>query len=210
MSGYNWLEGKSIVFLGDSVTAESRSNYISLFLNRLSQEIDASKVGVINSGVDSNTVLDVIDRVPDVVDEYNPDIVSIFVGINDSKIFHYIKRPLLSPELFTESYQSLIDRINVTRKRVFLLITPPRLLFEEINESNYLDDYWYWIPSEYEKYVQGIRYIATSNNYLLADAYTAFINDRSNKRLFYDDGVHPNIYGHQLIAKEIANALFRK
>ncbi len=210
MSGYSWLEGKSIVFLGDSVTAERRSNYISLFLNKLSEEIDTSKVGVINSGVDSNTVLDVLDRVPDVLYESNPDIVSIFVGINDSKVFHHIKKPLLSPELFKESYQLLIDRINVKRKRTFLLITPPRLLFEEIDKSNFLDDYWYWIPSQYEKYIQAIEDVASANDCLLVDVYKAFIGNRSNKRLFYEDGVHPNIYGHKIIAEEIANALLRK
>lgn len=202
-----WLEGKTIVFLGDSITADNKSNYVSLFLDNLTESIDVSKLRILNFGVDSSSVLDMFDRSPDVLDECKPDLISIFLGVNDSKIFHHVNKPLISPLVFKESYEMLVDRLAVGGRKKFLLITPPLLMFEEIRSGNYLDDYWYWIPAEYEKYVQAVRDIASDRKLFLADVYDAFKVNKKKNRLFYEDGVHPNIYGHKIIASEIVKSL---
>ncbi len=54
----------------------------------------------------------------------------------------------------------------------------------EIKSSGYFDDYRYWIPALYEKYIVEIKNIAIKGKYL--------------------------IYGHQIIANKIITSQYRK
>ena len=203
-----WLEGKHIAFLGDSITADLKCNYVSLFIERLSENIDAASVAIVNSGVDSSSVVDALDRLPDVLIENDPDILVVFVGVNDSKIFRHINRPLLTISAFERGYRSLLDRADVGRVRLKVLLTLPPLLFESIKNGDLLANYWYWIPSEYMKYVEVIRKLGRSPNRVVADVYRQFKSRNCDqKQLFQVDGVHPNVYGHRLIADAILQAL---
>jgi lysophospholipase L1-like esterase len=202
-SNADWLLGKTIAFIGDSVTADSRSNFVTLLAESLSEQLDISKVVFVNSGVDSSSVADALDRIPDVLIDSDPDLFIIFLGINDSKIFHFIDKPLLTPEVFKETYINMLMRIDSHKTNRKILVTPPPLLFDEINKGNFLRNYWYWIPSDYEKYITAIKEIGKQFNASIADVYSAFKDDRSGHRLFYQDGVHPNIYGHKIIAAQI-------
>lgn len=206
----DWLLGKTIVFIGDSVTADSRSNFVTLLTESLSDQIDYTKVNIVNSGVDSSSVVDALDRIPDVLMDNDPDLFIILLGINDSKIFHYINKPLLTPEVFKETYINVLMRIDAYKINRKILVTPPPLLFDEINEGSLLHNYWYWIPSDYEKYITIIQEIGRQFNASVADVYHAFKEDRSGHRLFYQDGVHPNIYGHKIIATQILNKILNE
>jgi lysophospholipase L1-like esterase len=130
----------------------------------------------------------------------------IFIGINDSKIFHFINRPLIDVEVFKESYAAFLKRADVPRKRKKILINLPPLLFDQIREGDYLKDFWYWDSKLYAKYNRAIRDLAKDHDCLVADIHSVFENE-NKVNLFNDDGVHPNIYGHQLIANEVLKAL---
>jgi len=130
---YSWFKGKKIAFIGDSVTADLTGNYVTMVADRLASLLDASSIEIINSGVDSSSVLDALDRLPDVLIESDPDVFVFFLGINDSKIFRQIDRPLLSSTEFEKSYTSLLDLADAERQRLKILVTIPPLLFEKIN-----------------------------------------------------------------------------
>ncbi|MBI5824616.1 MAG: hypothetical protein HZB18_11355 [Chloroflexi bacterium] len=49
--------------------------------------------------------------------------------------------------------------------------------------------------------------MASDRKLFLADVYDAFKVNKKKNRLFYEDGVHPNIYGHKIIASEIVKSL---
>ena len=203
----DWLLGKTIAFIGDSVTADSRSNFVTLITEALSERIDITKVNIVNSGIDSSSVVDALDRIPDVLLDNDPDLFIIFLGINDSKIFRYINKPLLPLEVFRATYINMLLRIDAKKANRKILVTPPPLLFDEINNGSFLRDYWYWVPSDYEKYISVIKEIGKQFKSSIADVYNAFKEDKSGCRLFYQDGVHPNIYGHKIIASQILNII---
>jgi lysophospholipase L1-like esterase len=204
---FSWLEHKKIAFVGDSVTADLRSNYVTLTMNGLAEQIDASSLTVINSGVDSSSAVEALDRAPELLIEDDPDVIVVFLGINDSKIFRSIDRPLITSDLFTESYRSLLDCLDHNRLRRKVLVTPPPLLFDEILSGDFLKDYWYWTPSSYLEYVVAIRELANRPDSALADVYSAFERHKGRNRLFGEDGVNPNIYGHRIIAASVLDAL---
>jgi|ERR1039458_6785002 lysophospholipase L1-like esterase len=207
----NWgpFLGRSVAFIGDSLTSESRVNYVSLFLNELATYIDLTGVRVVNSGIDSSSVFDALDRVPDLVLEHDPDTVFILLGINDSKIFRRIDKPLVDLPVFGKAYQRLLELLDVRRMRKKVLVTPPPLLFGEIDKGAMLADYWYWNESEYELYVNSICAAAGLPGVYVADVFKAFHQYTGAHRLFYEDGVHPNVYGHKIIAETLINVAKR-
>ena len=203
----NLLDMK-LCFVGDSITAEKRSNYVTLVLDILSDRVDLSQFRITNAGVDSSTIINALDLVPDILLEEDPDIFVIFIGVNDTKIFRRIDRPLIPITLFEESYSALLSRIDADRLRHKVLVTIPPPLFDEIINGEFLANYWYWDSSMYVEYVDCIRRVADKHNCIIAEVYEAFKHaNNGGKRLFYDDGVHPNIYGHKVIAGEIVTAL---
>ena len=197
-----------LCFVGDSITAEKRSNYVTLVLDMLSETVDISRIKIANVGIDSCSIINALDLIPDILLEEDPDIFVIFIGVNDSKIFRRIDRPLIPVTLFEESYSALLSRIDADRLRHKVLVTIPPLLFDEIEKGEFLANYWYWDPSMYSGYVDCIRRLANKHNCIIANVHEAFKHaNNGGKRLFYEDGVHPNIYGHKVIAGEIVTAL---
>jgi lysophospholipase L1-like esterase len=195
--------GRSVAFIGDSLTAESRVNYVSLFLDRVAAHIDLTKLCVVNSGVDSSSVFDALDRVPELDIEHDPDTVFILLGINDSKIFRRINEPLVDLQVFGKAYKRLLELLDARRARKKVLITPPPLLFGEIDKGAILAEYWRWDERDYERYVDIIRATAGSPGVYVADVFEAFRQYTGEHRLYYEDGVHPNAYGHRIIAETL-------
>ena len=140
---FSWLADTTIAFIGDSITADGRSNYVSLLMSTLSDHVDASGVNVVNAGVDSSSVIDALDRLPDILLEHDPDVCVFFLGVNDSKIFHGIEKPLLSVNMYKDGYAHLLDAADKGRSRTKVLLTIPPLLFDEIKTGTFLANYWY-------------------------------------------------------------------
>ncbi|MCJ7507582.1 MAG: SGNH/GDSL hydrolase family protein [candidate division Zixibacteria bacterium] len=206
---YIWLKNKKIVFIGDSITADKISNYVTLTLNKLAEQIDVTSVKFANYGMDSFSIHDALDIIPEIMIEENPDVFIILIGVNDSKIFRHLNRPLIAPNIFKDSYASLLNRIDATGgSRYKVLVTLPALLFEEIELGDLLSEYWYWKPTQYLEYIKVIRDFGKREKCMIADVFESFKLEQSEgNRLFYDDGVHPNIYGHRIIAEEVVKAL---
>jgi lysophospholipase L1-like esterase len=199
-------EEKTIAFLGDSITADMRHNYISMFLHKLSEHINIENISIINSGVDSSSIFDATDRVPELFDENsNIDILVVFIGVNDSKIFYGIDKPLVSPALYREKYCDLIKLVKSKNPDIkIILMTLPCLLFDKIKNGNFLSNYWYWDVNEYEAYNGIIRDICCDFNLVLANIFDAFSKKaESLSELFTSDGVHPNSKGHLLISEKL-------
>lgn len=197
------LQRSSIVFFGDSITADTRANYISLLFSALEEQRDTSSVEVVTSAIDSSTIFCVLDRLPDLLIEHEPSIVSLFVGINDSKRFRYIDRPLVPVDAFEYGLSAFFDRAKVnwgTTK--FLVMGLPPLCFDKIRQGEFLSEYWYWDEDEYAEYNRRIQKVAkyAKARFVDLDAVYGKAGGR-RESLFISDGVHPNIKGHRLIAQ---------
>lgn len=207
-SSLAWLKGKRLAFIGDSITAELRWNYVTLVVDRIADQVDVGTMTIVNSGVDSSSILDALDRLPEVLIEHDPEVLVVFVGVNDSKIFRSTGQPLMPPKVFAESYANFLDQVDHIMVRRKVLVTPPPLLFKEIEAGDLLKDYWYWEPTLYMEYIKAIRKLEIRPSCVIADAYMSFSKQSVERnRLFDVDGVHPSIYGHRLIADVVLNAL---
>lgn len=200
-----------VIFLGDSITqqgAELDIGFISLLKNYLSQ----SDFELIGKGISGNKISDLLVRYKKDVLDLNPDIVFIYIGIND--VWHKYDFGTGSDiDIYEKGLRKIISDISSSGSKI-VLCTPTVIgentgdfelgnkfkdvqtmdkmnrdldLFSEVVEK---------LSSEYSTELLDLRkvfmdYISTNNP-----------NNNSSGILTYD-GVHLNKQGNTLIANEM-------
>ena len=187
---------ESWLFLGDSIGAADNS-FADQLIDRL------GRVNAVNSSVDSSNIFDILDRVQELLpDEAFANFV-IFVGVNDSKIFDHLHKPLVEEALFEEKYGDLLARLEVTPCTIYMCGLP-NLMFDHISASGILHDRWTWDPSKYERYSTIIEELAgKQENRHFVNLEGTFLTAPNRDKLFGPDGVHPSSDGHTRIADAI-------
>jgi len=127
--------------------------------------------------------------------EFNPDIVFIMLGTNDSK---QQNRVYLN-EYFESDYKELIQSFRTTNKetRIILLLPVP---------SFYKDSTSIWDPIIKNKIIPLTQKIAFDTNSEVIDLYQLFI-DHPN---LLPDGIHPSSLGATIIAKRLFETMYFK
>ncbi len=192
-----------ILFQGDSITDgnRGRSSDLNHILGHGYQYIIACKYGAllaernltfINRGVSGNKVSDLLLRWQKDINELNPDILSILIGVNDLNSG-------VSPEQFEQEYDELLSKTVSALPKVKLVLGEPFGLPTGAKKANW------------EKYqAQLAAYQAVVNK--LGEKYHApvvhyqKVFEDAVKRVHAEywiwDGVHPTFSGHQLMADE--------
>lgn len=174
--------------------------------NMLSKKTRIENINILNSGIDSSNIFDAIDRIPELFSENAKiNLIFIFIGVNDSKRFHGLEKPLVPINVYREKYKDLLNLIKIKDSETqIILINLPYLVFDKIKDSELMKNYWYWDINEYELYNKSILELAKIDNLRVVDIFNSFRNNLPNLSSFYtNDGVHPNAKGHQLIAENI-------
>jgi len=120
---------------------------------------------------------------------YNPDIIIIKLGTNDSKPINW------NEELFKEDYQSMIDtfRSLPSNPDIFLCLPVPAYQIRwGINDSTITAGV---IPT--------VQSLAEENQLQVIDLYSAL----ADMPELFPDGIHPNEKGAALMAESIAEVL---
>ncbi len=192
-----------ILFQGDSITDGNRGRNSDLnhILGHGYQYIIACKYGAllaernltfINRGVSGNKVSDLLLRRQKDINELNPDILSILIGVNDLNSG-------VSSEQFEQQYDELLSKTVSALPKVKLVLGEPFGLPTGAKKANW------------EKYqAQLAAYQAVVNK--LGEKYHApvvhyqKVFEDAVKRVHAEywiwDGVHPTFSGHQLMADE--------
>lgn len=192
--------GRRIIFLGDSITQEGAAagGYIDELEETLrSQGLD-DQWELVGAGIPGNKVCDLRRRLDaDVLDE-RPDIVVIYVGIND--VWH--KRTLgagTEAQAFKATYQGMIDTLKAHSIRTVLCT--PSVIGERPDGSNPQDE-------DLDHYSNIVRDLARSSHLPIIDLRNAFrahlvINNPEHKDagILTTDGVHLNAAGNRLVAE---------
>jgi len=198
-----------ILFLGDSVAAETAIGFVPMTVRILSDTVDVS-VSSVNSSVPSSNVLDLLDRVQELLPtQTDPFAVAcILVGINDSKILAQFHEPLVPLALFGSRLRMLVERLEGTGSTVALCGLPD-LHFARIEANKALREFWYWKPEDYHAYNAVIRDLAgASHTRAFVDLDAAFKAGQADlDMLFGPDGVHPSALGHAVIADAVSAGL---
>jgi len=190
---------EKIVFFGDSITeyAVQPAGFITLMQQRLKAENKDSQFELAGAGIGGNKIYDLYLRYEDDVLTKNPDVVVIWVGVND--VWH--KRMFGTGtdwDKFGRFYGALIKKLQA--KNIKVLICTPASVGEKTDYSNELD-------GDLNKYSNIIRDIAKQYNCELFDFRAIFHeynlkNNPQNKDsgILTKDGVHLNDEGNKQVA----------
>ena len=189
---------KRIIFFGDSITQQgvSKKGYITLS----KQSLDSTKYDVLGAGIGGNKVYDLYLRLEDDVLNKKPDLVVIYVGIND--VWHkQSSHTGTDYDKYLKFYQALINKIQGVGSKVVLVT--PSVVGEKKDGTNELD-------ADLNKYAAGIRELAAKNNLPVCDLRKIFTEyeaknntEDKEKGVLTVDRVHLNETGNKLVADEL-------
>ncbi|HEV3250174.1 MAG TPA: GDSL-type esterase/lipase family protein, partial [Puia sp.] len=191
-----------IVFFGDSITQAGvkPGGYITKMKEALEQKGLASQYDLVGAGIGGNKVYDLYLRMEDDVLSQNPEVVVIWVGVND--VWHKQSYGTgTDPDKFEKFYIAILKKLQARNIRVF--ICTPSTIGEKTDFTNQQD-------GDLNKYSQIIRNIAKNNNCGLIDLREIFHTyemknnpENKDKGILTVDGVHLNDQGNQLVADKM-------
>ena len=197
---------KRIVFFGDSITAAAvkPGGYIVKLDSMIALQSKTEQYELIGAGVSGNKVYDLYLRMEEDVLAKDPDIVVIYIGVND--VWH--KRTSgtgTDPDKFEKFYQAIINKLKA--KKINVILCTPAVIGEKTDFSNQLD-------GDLNEYSRIIRNIAGKNSLPVVDLRKSFLDynlknntDNRDKTVLTTDGVHLNAKGNQLVADEMWKVL---
>ncbi len=192
---------KKIIFFGDSITQMGikPGGYITQMDSMIKKEgIDNYQLE--GAGIGGNKVYDLYLRMDADVLAKNPDIVFIYVGIND--IWHKVTHGTgTDPDKFEVFYKAIIKKL--TDKKIKVILCTPTVIGERNDYSNQQD-------GELNMYSNIIRNIAQKQSIPVCDLRTAFVkylqeNNPTNqeKGILTVDKVHLNDKGNVIVAQQM-------
>ncbi len=195
-----------IIFFGDSITQAGvqPKGYITDLQDMLTKQGKAADYELIGKGIGGNKVYDLYLRMDDDVLALKPDVVVIYVGVND--VWHKSSFGTgTDPDKFVKFYEAIIRKIQAGGSKVVLCT--PAAIGEKTDFSNAQD-------GDLNAYSQLIRDLAARQNLPLVDLRKAFLdynlkNNAGNKDrgVLTNDRVHLNDLGNQFVADQMWAAL---
>ncbi len=198
-----------VIFFGDSITElgvkkDKYTGYVLKMDSMLKEEKKNDRYELIGSGISGNKVYDLYLRLEEDVLSKNPDIVVIYVGVND--VWH---KTLLGTgtdaDKFEKFYLAILKKLK--EKNIKAILCTPAVVGEKTDMTNQLD-------GDLNRYSNMIRDMAKSNNLPLVDLRQKFLdynkaNNPTNqeKNILTYDRVHLNEKGNQLVADEMWKAV---
>lgn len=191
-----------ILFQGDSITDCNRINvnrglgdgYVYLISKVLSDHV------VINKGISGNRISDLKKRWKKDAIDIKPDILTIFIGINDVWHKHAFGKRF-SIDIFEENYKYLINSMREANPNIkIMMMTPFYLPFGAYSKS--------W-DKEFDLIMNSCHKLAITYEVPLINLHETFkLANHKNKDtdLLYD-GVHPTLLGHEIIKNEWLNRI---
>jgi len=191
---------KTLVCHGDSLTQsdelDRRAIWPSLVETRL-------KIKVVNSGIAGDTTAGMLSRFYPAVVLYQPDFVLIMGGTND--LWWDLDLKLIRANIFTMACQAEYHNI------VPLVGLPLPMAVEKASRQDFAAP-----PGGYDHCVEKLQALvraltlsAEENKIVLLDFYHPFCdkNGKAIESFFLEDGLHPNVAGHRLMAAETVEIL---
>jgi lysophospholipase L1-like esterase len=189
-----------IVFFGDSITQAGvgATGYITQMTKMIADKGLGGKYELIGAGIGGNKIYDLYLRHEDDVIAKKPQIVIIYIGIND--VWHKTSsRTGTDADKFERFYNALIKKIQKSGSQV--VICTPTVIGEKHDNSNEND-------GDLNAYSAIIKKIAETNACKLIDLRKAFMdyevkNNVENKAsgILTTDRVHLNEAGNKFLAE---------
>ena len=204
MSSCN-VNKKQVVFLGDSITEEGRTLELG-FINLLEESLDSEKFNLIGKGISGDKVSDLLVRYEDDVLVQNPDIVFIYIGIND--VWHsYDVGKGSDIDFYEKGLRKIIT--DIKKRGAKIILCTPTVIGERVTFEDELE---VKRDQELDAFAGVVRNLSSEFNTELLDLRTIFKNyivennqNNDYQDFLTDDGVHLNDAGNKLIAENMLN-----
>jgi len=195
-----------IIFFGDSITelGMNPGGYVMRIDSMCRLEKKNQQYDFIGAGVGGNKIYDLYLRLEDDVLSKNPDVVIIYIGVND--VWHKaLVGTGTDQDRFEKFYNAILKKLKA--KNIKAMLCTPAVIGERNDMSNQQD-------GDLNRYSNIIRDIAKKNNLPLVDLRQKFLDyldknnpDNQEKGILTTDRVHMNARGNKLIAELIWNAI---
>ena len=199
-----------IVFLGDSITDAGRdkrnyhdmgSGYPKFAVEHIRDAFPDEDFEFINMGISGNRTDQLFDRLYADCIAFDPDIVSVLIGINDIGQRHSERIRIETTDLQIETnYRAILDRLKRQTNAKIVMLSP-FLLDNEEKEA--------W-RDEVDRVLSIVRALADeyADAYVPLDEYFAeALKTQPEPQYYAADGVHPNDQGRAFIGKHYFNAI---
>ena len=201
MLGFKRDKVKKVVFFGDSITQAgvNPNGYITMMKDMLQKDGDNS-YNLIGAGIGGNKVYDLYLRMDSDVLAKSPDVVVIYIGVND--VWHKATSGTgTDPDKFEKFYRAIIKKLQADNAKVILVT--PATIGEKKNYVNQQD-------GDLNKYTGIIKGIGNDMHIPVVDLRTLFENYEQehntndvDRGVLTLDGVHLNDAGNKLVAETI-------
>lgn len=210
ISGFTLFASKKrVVFFGDSITqaAIQPGGYIDVLNKTLQEKGKQDTYELMGAGISGNKVPDLQKRLAADVLAKKPDLVFIYIGIND--VWHFTHPNTNGQGTPIEKYEAgLTDVINqIKQAGAKVIVCTPSVIGEKHDGSNAQD-------KMLDDYAAISRKVAKATGSQLCDLRKAFMehlnkNNRGNqeKNILTTDGVHLNQEGNAFVAAQMIKFL---
>jgi len=204
---------KKVVFLGDSITQNAviNSEKFKGFISLLGENVDQN-TELIGKGIGGDKVSDLLTRYRDDVIKLNPDMVFIYIGIND--VWHkYDYGTGTDIDLYENGLRQIIA--DLKENGVEVILCTPTVIGENKGEFTLVNQFkdietMEIMNNDLDDYSDVIRKLSREFDTKLLDLRKIFMqyiseNNPENKSrgVLTTDGVHLNNLGSKLIANEM-------
>jgi lysophospholipase L1-like esterase len=193
-----------VVFFGDSITeAGARPGGFITIDDSLLNPRGHANYELIGAGVSGNKVYDLYLRMEDDVISLSPDIVVIWIGVND--VWHKKMGTGTDADKFERFYLALIKKLKAANARV--IVCTPAMIGEKFDNTNEQD-------GDLNRYSEIIRKMAATQQLTLVDMRKDFVDyeklhnpNNLDRGILTADGVHLNEAGNRFVATLMAEGI---
>ena len=204
---------KKVVFLGDSITQNAviNSDKFKGFISLLGENVDQN-IELIGKGIGGDKVSDLLTRYRDDVIKLNPDMVFIYIGIND--VWHkYDYGTGTDIDLYENGLRQIIT--DLKENGVEVILCTPTVIGENKGEFTLVNQFkdietMEIMNNDLDDYSDIIRKLSREFDTKLLDLRKIFMQyisennpENKSKGVLTTDGVHLNNLGSKLIANEM-------
>jgi lysophospholipase L1-like esterase len=204
---------KKVVFLGDSITQNAviNSEDFKGFISLLGENVDQN-TELIGKGIGGDKVSDLLTRYRDDVIKLNPDMVFIYIGIND--VWHkYDYGTGTDIDLYENGLRQIIT--DLKENGVEVILCTPTVIGENKGEFTLINQFkdietMEIMNNDLDDYSDIIRKLSAEFDTKLLDLRKIFMQyisennpENKSKGVLTTDGVHLNNLGSKLIANEM-------
>ncbi|MGD2174637.1 MAG: SGNH/GDSL hydrolase family protein [Candidatus Brocadiaceae bacterium] len=201
--------GQTVLFIGDSITDCGRrgehhplgAGYVRMAVDLMRVRYPEHGCRFINTGIGGNIVRDLYDRWTDDCIRFQPDWLSVMIGINDLHRWLSANPDSYDVKGYEDYYRRILDRAAEETDAELILITPFYMSTAAPGE----EEGWRGrVMQVLPDYLRTVEQLADDYGARLVEPHAMFQEQLKHHRPdhFGDEPVHPNATGHLMIAHE--------